>query len=231
MITGVIDNQRNLNNIGCVFPMGASVAEVIAYGADGRLTLTNNQQTGTRITEPGTATYAMLPINPSSPIGFDIDAGVRVVEFELSLQYLGGVAAGNLTSQGYIVNSSGLPIVYAQIKHDYDDAEADLLIFALGHGVVYNAFLGAGVTSVIIGFEFDAGAGTFRAILDGTGALSLSANTYTPDTDVVTIGAVGQNNLEPSDAGKVAFVTARTDAANITGSYAMGATDVCGNAL
>ena len=231
MITGVLENQPSPGSIGCVFPMGASVAEVISYGFDGRLTLTNNQQTGTRITTAGTANYAMLPINPSSPIGFDIDAGLRVVEFELSLQYLGGVAAGNLASQCFILDSAGSSIVYAQLKHDFDDAEADLQIVAAGHGLVYSAFLGAGVVSVIIGFEFDAGAGTFRAILDGTGPLSLSANTYTPVANVVTVGAVRHINLEPSDAGKVAFVTARTDAANITGAYAMGATDVCGNAL
>lgn len=231
MITGVLENQPSPGNIGCVFPMGASVAEVIAEGFDGRLTLTNNQQTGTLITEPGTAVYGMLPINPDSPIGFDIDAGLRVVEFELSLQYLGGVASGTLASAGLIVNSSGQSIVSALIRHEYDDAEAELAISALGHGLLYSAFLGAGVVSVIIGFEFDAGAGTFRAILDGAGPLSLSANTYTPAANVVTYGLVYQTNLEPSDAGKVAVVTARTDAANITGSYAMGATDVCGNAL
>lgn len=231
MIIGVLAGQGGTPTppVGCAYPLGATEAEVTGFGFNGRLTLSNSDQTGTYTANGTNRTFGAFPANPLSPANIDFTSGNKVVEFVCTPSQLTGAGSSRVDLNFYITTLLGSTIFGGRVRCA-DDGTFDVSIIRRAFTVgTVNDVAVDGSGNIIIGFAMNGAAGTCAAVVQNTPVL-LSNSTFTPQAGIIVF-TTQEVAVAEGDVGKTFITTARTDAATITQTYAGGATDACGNTL
>lgn len=214
--------------IGCLYPMDAPEAQILAVGLGGRLTMSNSDNTGSFTTAGTNKTYGALPNNAlTSPATYSLTSGKKIVEFAFVVQEIDG---GTINLLGAILTASAVPVVEALVLPGSVGSGTCTLRIKAGpsNTTVFedNAFpIGDG--NIQAAFIFDAATGTFEVKSCGN-VLTLSSNTYTA-TNVFHYIFGGDSAA--STPGVTMSITANYSVGNYIQNYSNGEVDVCGNAL
>ena len=222
----------NPNPIDCLYPFIATPAQVVALGFDGRLALSNSDQTGT-LTAGSVQNLAAFP-DTASPQTFDLTAGKKVIEFRFVAPDLVG-PTGEIEMRGAVFTSSFTLIAGVILKRSHTDAAGlgTLEVNVAGSTVFSSSTYPIVGGEVVVGLEFDSATNTLRAIADSA-ELSLSASSYSGSGRAAAISylnVIESSAASGADIGKNYAITARTSLNRIAQVYGAGATDICGNPL
>lgn len=231
----------------CGYPLDASEATVLAllgaFGATGKLTMSNGDQTGSLTTNGELLADASLWAAPDFTVeeGFaqiiDIGPGKKVaIELHIESVDLSETAAAHVTAMGSIATAAGGSFIDL-----YCDSAADgyrELTLQQFEGGVSGNVVGA-LTSESILFLFDttvfegAAGNTLVYRNGGPEPFDTGLGNFTPGSFVLIENIKEQAGLGVSDAGKAFFVTWRTSVADITMTELVpeGYTDACGNSF
>ena len=209
--------------VSCAYPLSASAADVVALGFDGRLTLSNSDQTGTIVTDGTDRTLAAFPTTP--PSTFSVSTGKKVIEWAFTLPEIDFASGdGPVTANAYVITSAGVTIIRATAIRN--TTGVTLRIYS-GASMVYENTAVVMLTDVLtVGVEM--AAGTFRVIANNSD-LTLTANTYTPTASATHYMTLREQFMTGVNLGLSYSVEARTSFSNFTQAYAADATDLCGN--
>jgi hypothetical protein len=227
----------------CAYPMDASLAEIQALvpSIDAVPVMTDDYQTAT-YTLTGAAPaggwdlVCAPTLTPPGPITVDFSSGVKAFEWEYSMPVIdvagmnGANCSANL-SVFYASNfSEGIVKVNLSSRLSSGVPEVKMTTYRLGVNV--------GGPSVVIpatgriSIVMDSSAGTFQVIHDTLGVIAVSDDTYnTAEPCIFSANIREEYGVQPVDAGKDIVVSLITNAADMTGTYPSGTTDICGNTL
>lgn len=227
--------------VSCAYPMDASLAEIQALlpVIDAVPVMTDNFQTAT-YTLTGAAPaggwdlVCAPSITPPGPITVDFSSGVKAFEWEYSMPvaatpaldgeicnvYFGLFNAPTFESEVdvYIESavSSNLPVTRLRVRRLGIDVSSPIDVPASGRIFV----------------SLDAAAGTFSVAHDTLGHIALSDDSYNPATPCIFSAILYEDpSAGPSNAAKDISASLITHAADMTGTYPAGTTDICGNPL
>ncbi|MEN6303632.1 MAG: hypothetical protein ABFD96_12960 [Armatimonadia bacterium] len=217
----------NPNPIACAYPLDADAATVISYGFGGKLTMSGADQTGTYTANGTNRTFGAFPASTTPTVDI-LSAGTKVVEFVFTPTALTG-GVGGVNQFAYISTGLGETIIGCRVRSESGGGFS----VSIYRGATTVGSLGS-VTpdssgNVIIGIEANCTAGTFKAKCQGS-YVSLSSDNFTPQLALL-IFSTQEQAVAAGDVGNTYVTTVSTAAEDITQSYAVGATDVCGHSL
>lgn len=206
METGVGTGQTTPEPIVCYYPLNASAASLISLGYDGRLALTNTNQTGTYNVQSGLVSseaYAAAAL--ASAIA--LDSGTKAFEWNYSLPTIiggAGAAAITLSAGAYPNPFSATPIARFEAV-SLDDGS---FTFAVYNGAT-QVYTNSGTASGIVTMIFDAASGGFAVKINGT-LILLDNNAYTAQDAFLLASvteAAGINVLYQDEQASVTLVS------------------------
>lgn len=205
--------------VSCAHPLDATEAALQAAGFTGRLSLSNNDQTGTRTFTSGNGLWAM-----ASSVGQQLDFSVGHKACQLNIDSFDDiVTSGNATFDVNFYDTSFSGIVYG----------VGIVATTSGFQVFVNE---AGSISSVSSVEVASRDQLGMSFNASTGYVTLKANhevlavtPYTPQA-LIPIISVAQNALHADNAGNSVTGTWITQAASITQAD-LGTTDPCGNEI
>lgn len=177
------------------------------------------------------ANYLAVPsgVFPGPFATLDLSTGIRVVGFYPTVPSAVN-QAGNLPAYRgeYTLVTTAFSTVLSVNITATTGGLFDIIVY-VGATTAYTA-TGQASVPTFIAMIFNANTSTVSVQFDGT-PVSLTADSYTPDTLVASVVVVESPYTAAGDAGKVVGGTIATDAADIPGTYPSGATDACGNVI
>jgi len=165
METGVGTGETTPGPIVCYYPLNASAASLISLGYDGRLALSNTNQTGTYSLQSGLVSaesYAAAALSSSVAL----DYGTKAFEWSYSLPTIvGGVgsAAVTISAGAYPVPFSATAIARFECIA-FDDGSFTVSVYNGATQVYTNSGTASGTITMI----FDAASGGFAVKINGT---------------------------------------------------------------
>lgn len=209
--------------IGCAYPFDAAAVTIEATGFDGRLTLSNSDQTGT---------YTLLGNSVGSSFGMynalqtqmDISVANTVMQFNFVSPILatGGVGAGvNSQVSLYVPGYAS----YLRLEVAADIGGTLSMTVSTNAGTLGTASLGT-TPLTTAGLTFNAN--TVAITVNGAPVV-LSDNTFAHATVAPLVRITETAVVGVADTGKTASVTFLSNAADITEPVPVGAVDTCGN--
>ena len=234
--------RRNQDSPACAYPMDASLAEIQALvpSIDAVPVMTDNFQTAT-YTLTGSAPAGgwdliCAPTTiPSGPITVDFSSGVKAFEWTYSMPVAATPAANGEICHAYLglfyANNfaNGLVHVYIESAVSSNMPVTRLRVSRLGTDVSSVVNVPA---SGRVFVSLDAATGTFSVAHDTLGPIALSDDSYNPATPCIFSANLYEvQSAGLSNAGKDIVASLITNAADMTGTYPSGTTDICGNAI
>lgn len=213
--------------IACVYALAAELQELSSIGFDGRLALSDGDQTGSYALQGLTNTdyeAAMAPAGVSDFSGarLDIQDG-RAIELQCLAPVYVGPGVINFVCQFVVAGPAIGAVVRLSILRDawylyLDDVQVDADTFA-------NRPYPQAVGVVMAGgnLVLRHGGGNYGGSAFPGGEVMLMAS--------VEEKSSGANYFDPEDAGKIAAIRVETDAKKYMGSYEAGTTDTCGGVI
>lgn len=211
--------------IACLYSFNSDDAAAISFGLDGAVDMTASQ-TGRVVIQGGSISEQRISTD-STFSTVDFTTGTKVVELYCTSTAPAIASIPGIASIGLqLIDLSG-PFIRARASYVISDDGLGVLVSGNG-----GAFLGSAVvgTASTIGMEIDADAGTFRVIVDGT-PVTLSDDTFITGNMILGLLTSESTVDQAGDVGITLTAVVRTDAADITQTYAVGATTICGDTL
>lgn len=217
------DRLQDSAFVACAHPLNATEAEILALGVDGKLTMSNSEQTGTYTIQSGLASSETFAAGSLSAI--DYTTGVKTTEYPFSLPTITGGAG----SPAIIVTASldenpfsgNAPIRVKATSNDDGTYTASVL--------VDNVQAYSGACSATGRFTIIANGDTGNVVVKLNGvALTLSDSTYVMQDALLTCSVEEAAGISGAYTGQTASITTITRAASIL--YGSGLT-VCGDQI
>ena len=218
------------STVSCAYPLDG---DITGFGFQPMTISGAGLQTATvAIAGSGTsANYLAVPSGafPGPFATLDLSTGIRVVGFYPTVPSAVN-QAGNLPAYRgeYTLATTAFSTVLSVNITATTGGLFDIIVY-VGATTAYTA-TGQASVPTFIAMIFNANTSTVSVQFDGT-PVSLTADSYTPDTLVASVVVVERANSAAGDAGKVVGGTIATYAADITGTFPQGYTSVCGEAF
>ena len=222
--TGIGDGTITPTVIGCAYPMDATEAEILALGLDGKLTMSNSEQTGTYTIQGGLASSETFAAGSLTAI--DYTTGIKATEHIFSLPTITGgdglsgvIATASLDENPF---SGSAPVRVKAVAVNDGTFLASVMV---DNSTVWSGPCAATGRFTIIA---DGSTGALTVKLDGV-ELTLSDPVYTVQDALLTCSVEEPAGINPLYAGTTASWTLVTNASDLT--YAEGAGTVCGQSV
>lgn len=230
ILFGVIQSSKTGGGGGatCAYPLDASESELINLGFDGKLTMSNGDQTGEYTIQGGLTSneqWGAAPTGVGSQEVATYDASIGKKAIETFVNEMGSGTYQDWYSRVFIETADFSKRFEARV---YPAADGTFDLWADSTEFMQTKIVDNIDLSLPISIITDADAGTTAVRYDGTD-YQVSAIAW---TDVIILmSAFEFSGVASEHAGKVIRRTIRTNAANYTGSYETGTTDICGNTI
>lgn len=213
----------------------ASEAEILSAGVNGKLTMSNFDQTGAytvRGSLVGNEYYDAFPAGliAATSERLALSAGKKLIQAVMSVATrTGGNAGENAWSARIALVTPGLELVVSVTLQALGLGDSRLQVrWGINETTAYDAVFSSNTVRITI--EFDATTNSFGVRADGQ-LLGLSSNSFMP-TDAACFIEAGELAGQPaSEAGKIISCQLITRAADMVGPVSAGYTDPCGNPI
>lgn len=212
----------------CPYPLNASEDEILSGGAQGKLSMSEGEQTGEHVATGVGGAFAAYASGvfaqtaPSVQLG---GTGKKAIEYQI--QQLDPLTAPDTAALAALLFlftkdfSSTYPISVTSREG------GTYLITTSGNFGDNTIASGLVAPPTSIGIVYDGGTGEIYVRYDGAN-YAVTAATL---SEVEPILQVSEVEVQPSDVGATARVRLETNAANFIGSYEAGTVDPCGNVI
>lgn len=221
MICGIVAGQA-LG--GCAHPMDVTEVYITGLGYDGRLALSNGDQTGTYTIQGGLASSEIY--GAGSLTAIDFTAGIKAIEHTFSLPTITGGAGASAIEITASMDENpftlSAPVRVKALAKDDGTFAASVL--------VDNVTVYSGACSATGRFTIIANAGVVTVKLDGA-ILTLSDSTFVAQDCLLTCSVLEVAGISGAYTGQTASITLVTSAANMLHATGAGASDICGSLI
>ena len=223
MICGIVAGQA-LG--GCAHPLNATEAEVLAFGVDGKLTMSNSEQTGTYAIQGGLAGAEIYAAAGTTAI--DYTTGIKTTEHVFSLPTIsGGAGSVAITACASLDENPVTASAPVRVKAiAYDDGTFVAAAFVDNVVVATSPCSATGRFTVIVNGD----TGNVVIKIDGV-ALTLSDSVYVTQDCLLTCFVEEAAGISGAYTGQTASITLVTSAANMLHATGAGASDICGSLI
>jgi hypothetical protein len=208
------------------YPLTITNGQAIAVGFTGNIPTTASQAVAYTIQGGlGASGNYLSTTDVAAPQTFTVATGKPVIEFAVTTDAMAG--AGGID---FSVGVSDAATTANIVKFVFSNGGGASAVSVLKGGTsVFTDNLPTGNHTV--GLEFDAVAGTYRALLNGAPVV-VSDDTYSATAAaIVAITAFENAGTAGTNAGKIFSAEARTESTTIAMTYGAGATDIGLNVL
>lgn len=214
------------NPLSCLYPLGATSAELISVGLASKLTMSGNEQTGTLTLGSGIQAAGMSVSGLESGTSIPFNVGAVAVETQFSMPTLTGTTPQVTASMGFYESgiTVGSPVFRIQMTASNTGAFTKSVF--IGAVQVYTS---ASVTGAVRCGAI-AQSGVLRVWFDNV-EVTLSATSVSNVESFPLAYILKGSGLDAGDTGKSASIQLITNAVNMTMLYPTGAVDPCGNML
>jgi hypothetical protein len=223
MICGIVAGQA-LG--GCAHPLNATEAQILALGLDGKLTMSNGEQTGTYTIQGGLASSETFAAGSLTAI--DYTTGIKATEHIFSLPTItggGGASVIEITaSMDENPFTLSAPVRVKALAKDDGTFSASVLV---DNVTVYSGACSATGRFTIIA---NGSTGVVVVKLNGS-ALTLSDSTFATQDCLLTCSVLEVAGISGAYTGQTASITLVTSAANMLHATGAGASDICGSLI
>lgn len=216
--------------ISCAYPLNATEGEIIAAGFNGRLDLSDNDQTGSLTLVGSRGTNFNAAATSGSVQTLDFTSGKTVVEWATSVP------------TSLVTDPSEMGIICElftiDLAHTVSISVGTRTVMGVDTYVVAVATNGvrqyidlavvAPITTVAL--LIDADVNTLTAYVNNV-PLVLTSNAVTPAQYLSLLSCQEDAGLDPADAGKVYSATLHSAAADMTTTFPAGTKDGCGTII
>lgn len=209
--------------IACTYAFNSTDGMVTGFGYAGAVTMAG--QTGSLTTVGGLASQVQRLSTSGASQVVNFAAGKKVIEVRFTSSHASlssGVNGAAIAVK--LLNSATLTVV-AGCTLAITPAGLSVIIVRAGSAADYSEPVTG--LSAVVGLEFDSTSGTVRAIIGGV-VVDLITGVYTPSTCLLAIESSEGAGVQ---AGVTLSAEVRTGGADIAQTYAVGATEICGNPL
>lgn len=222
--------------IVCVYPLDAAAGEITGSGSTGKLTMSNNDMTGTYTYQGGLEApvdYGAGPAGMLTGATIDFSTGDKTIEVGFNIDTIVGTPVGDPEITGVaayvaLYAASGIDGVRVVTSVNGSGNYTTSVVIASGgsQNVVYSNAGGASYpTDIGIGIS----GGVLSVFADGV-PLTLSSTAIADAPMIVSFSVEEEIGVPVESAGLTTSLILRTDGTTFVRSYA-GREDACGNAL
>ena len=223
MICGIVAGQA-LG--GCAHPMDVTEVYITGLGYDGRLALSNGDQTGTYTIQGGLASSEIH--GAGSLTAIDFTAGIKAIEHTFSLPTITGGAGASAIEITASMDENpftlSAPVRVKALAKDDGTFSASVLV---DNVTVYSGACSATGRFTIIA---NGSTGVVVVKLNGS-ALTLSDSTFATQDGLLTCSVQEVAGISGAYTGQTASITLVTSAANMLHATGAGASDICGSLI